>query len=300
MNDALHDGFFNAKYSDMMRFTFMWENSGMHVTSLENFKKYVWPYWVDYYFTDPRFFVFENKPVMTIWNLNKFEEAFGGVKGANEARKFMEEDIKKYGFDGMIILFADSHSQEEATFKKMKALGGDGGYAYHWQQDGIYADKAMKRLENNASFGTHVIPTASVGFNNIGWAVGRKQMASLEEHKKQLEYIRDEYLPRFANEEKWKQQLVLISTWNEYGEGTYVMPAGVHGFGYLDNVRNVLVGEADMTPYNVKPTENQKARLCHMYTGARTTLANTDYIKDDASSQIPQKVVKELELAKWS
>jgi len=300
MNDALHDGFFNAKYSDMMRFTFMWENSGMHVTSLENFKKYVWPYWVDYYFTDPRFFVFENKPVMTIWNLNKFEEAFGGVAGANEARKFMEEDIKKYGFDGMIILFADSHSQEEATFKKMKALGGDGGYAYHWQQDGIYADKAMKRLENNASFGTHVIPTASVGFNNIGWAVGRKDLASLDEHKKQLEYIRDEYLPRFANEEKWKQQLVLISTWNEYGEGTYVMPAGVHGFGYLDNVRNVLVGEADMTPYNVKPTENQKARLGHMYTGARTTLANTDYIKDDASNQIPQKVVKELELAKWS
>ncbi len=300
LNDALHDGFFNAKYSDMMRFTFMWENSNMHVTSLENFKKYVWPYWVDYYFTDPRFFTVENKPVMTIWNLAKFEEAFGGEEGAREARAFMEEDIKKYGFDGMIILFADSHSQEEATFKKMTALGGDGGYAYHWQQDGILSSTAMKRLENNASFGTHVIPTASVGFNNIGWALGRKPMASLEEHKKQLEYIRDEYLPRFENEETWKQQLVLISTWNEYGEGTYVMPAGVHGFGYLDNVRKVLVDDVDTTPYNVKPTENQKSRLGHMYTGARTTLANTDYIKDSSSEKIPQKVVKELDLSSWN
>ncbi len=301
LNYALHDGFFNAKYSDMMKFTFMWENSGKHVSSLEQFKEYVWKYWVDYYFKDPRFFTIDNKPVITIWNYAKFEEAFGGEAGAREARAFMEEDIKKYGFDGMTILFADSHSQEEATFKKIKALGGDGGYAYHWQQDGILCDTAMKRLENNASFGTHVIPTASVGFNNIGWVYSRKDMASLDEHKKQLEYIRDVYLPRFADEEEtWKKQLVLISTWNEYGEGTYVMPAGVHGFGYLDNVRKVLVDDVDTTPYNVKPTETQKARLGHMYTGAKTTLANHDYIRESSENDIPRKVVKALDLANWS
>ena len=78
------------------------------------------------------------------------------------------------------------------------------------------------------------------------------------------------------------------------------MPAGVHGFGYLDNVRHVLVDDADLTPYNVKPTENQKARLGHMYTGAKTTLANNDYIKETTSSDVPANVVKKLDLSYWN
>ena len=32
----------------------------------------------------------------------------------------------------------------------------------------------------------------------------------------------------------------MISTWNEYGEGTYIMPSkGNGGFGYLDALREV-------------------------------------------------------------
>ncbi len=301
MNDALHDGFFNAKYSNMMDFTFMWENSGTNSHSLEQFKEYIWNYWVDYYFTDPRFYTVNNKVVFTVWNYNNFKNAFGGVEGAKAAKAFMDEDIKKYGFDGVILLFADGHNQSAEPFRTMASIGGDGSYAYHWNQDGIYASRAMPRMQKNADFNEiFIVPTASVGFNNIGWDFGRKPMASLEEHKKQLEYIRDTYLPTKENDaEDWHSKMVIISTWNEYGEGTYVMPAGVHGFGYLDNIREVLVGDnADMSPYNVKPTAQQKARLGHMYTGDMTTLMTTD-LTSESSDEIPKEKAFTIKLSAW-
>ena len=300
MNDALHDGFFNAKYSDMMKFTFMWENSGQNCTNLEQFKKYIWNYWVDYYFTDPRFYTVDNKPVFTVWSYNQYKKAFGSVEGAMEARKFMEEDIKKYGFDGIIMLFADGHNQKADEFKVMKSLGADGSYAYHWQQDGVYADAAMKRMQKNEDFkALHIVPTASVGFNNIGWDTTRKPMASLAEHKKQLEYIKNTYLPSQSGEEDWHSRMLIISTWNEYGEGTYVMPAGVHGFGYLDNIREVLVGTPIPEGTDIKPTEQQKARLGHLYTGDMTTLTTLDNDNDEENVAIPEEKAYDLPLSAW-
>jgi hypothetical protein len=87
-NNALHEGFFNAKYSDMMKFTFMWENSGVNCKSLEQFKEYIWKYWMDYYFLDDRFYTIDNKIVFTVWSYNNFRKAFGDtVEGAQEAVK---------------------------------------------------------------------------------------------------------------------------------------------------------------------------------------------------------------------
>lgn len=300
-NFALHDGFFNAKYSDMMKFAIMWENTGNNIKSLDQFKKYIWSYWVDYYFTDPRYYTVNNKPVITVWSYNNFLHDFGNTAKCQEARKFMEEDIKKYGFDGIILLFADANATDLGTFETMKAIGGDGSYAYHYQQDGIYADKAMTRMQKNEDFkALHIVPTASVGFNNIGWDTTRKPMASLDEHKKQLEYIRDVYLPSQSGEEDWHSKMLIISTWNEYGEGTYVMPAGVHGFGYLDNIREVLVGTPIPEGTDIKPTEQQKARLGHLYTGDMTTLTTLDNDSDEEDTNVSYDTAYDFAFSNWT
>lgn len=57
---ALHEGFFNAKYSDLMKFAIMWENNS-DVYGLDQFKEFVWPYWVEYYFTDSRYYTVDNR-----------------------------------------------------------------------------------------------------------------------------------------------------------------------------------------------------------------------------------------------
>ena len=286
MNNALHDGFFNAEYSDMMKFTFMWENSGTNVYSLDQFKNYIWNYWMDYYFLDDRFYTIDNKLVFTTWSWGNFKKAFGDTnEGCQEAVKFMNEDAKAHGFDGVMIFFADGHAQDANSFANHAAIGGSASYAYHWQQDGIYANTTIKRLQRNQDYGKiHIVPTVSVGFNNVGWSGVRKPLATLEDHRKVAEYIKNDYLPKA--EEGWKQKTLIVSTWNEYGEGTYVMPcAGLHGFGYLENIAEVFSGVTDHSN-NIYPTDNQKARLGHLYPKSKTSLVQLDYEKEQG--EIPQ------------
>ena len=277
MNDALHDGFFNAKYSDMMKFTFMWENSGVNCQNLDQFAKYIWSYWMDYYFLDDRFYTIDNKIVFTVWSYNNFRKAFGDtVEGAQEAVKWMNEDAKKHGFDGVMIFFADGHNTGADAFKQMADLGGTASYAYHWNQDGVLSSLTLPRLQKNQDHRKiHIVPTVSVGFNNIGWSGTRKPLATVEEHKKVASYIKDTYLPK---EDGWKSKTLIVSTWNEYGEGTYVMPcAGLNGFGYLENIAEVFSGVTDHSN-NIYPTEQQKARLGHMYYDeTKTSIVHLDY-----------------------
>lgn len=295
MNSALHDGFFNAKYSDMIKFCIMWENRKQDVKNLEQFKEYIWKYWVEYYFTDSRYARLDNKALLTVWSLDKFLSAFGGAKGAKAAIEFMREDIKNYGYDGVIILFTEGANASSDNLKTIESIGADGVYAYHWLNDGYDAAKSMEHLEKNYATNTvHVVPTASVGFNNIGWNITRKPLATLEEHKKQLDYIKNTYMPKIrakSDAENWQKRLVDISTWNEYGEGTYVAPAGVYGFGYLDNIRETFVGTKSPDYANVKPTENQLSRLGHLYTGDKITLANYDYVHETDGKEYNAKDV---------
>ena len=288
LNFALHDGFFNAEYSDMMKFTFMWENSGVNTTNLEDFKTYIWSYWMDYYFLDDRFYTIDNKLVFTAWNYQNFKKAFGGTnEGAQEAVKFMNDDAKAHGFDGIMLFFADGHAQDAGSFENMAKLGATGSYAYHWNQDGNNAERTINRLQRNQDYGKlYIVPTVSVGFNNIGWSGVRKPLASLEDHKKVLEYIKNDYLTKQTG---WKAKTLIVSTWNEYGEGTYVMPCkGLHGFGYLENVAEVISGVTDHST-NIYPTDNQKARLGHLYPKSKTSIKQWDY--EDETGNVPQKAL---------
>lgn len=56
----------------------------------------------------------------------------------------------------------------------------------------------------------------------------------------------------------------MMSNWNEYGEGTYIMPCkGLNGFGYLNAVRDVYTKEK---PHEDDvPTPNQLSRLSYLY-----------------------------------
>ncbi len=283
MNDALHYGFFNAKYSDLMKFTFMWENTSINCKSLDQFKDYIWKYWMEYYFLDDRFYTIDNKIVFTVWSYPNFKSAFGNTnEGCLEAVEWMNNDAKAHGFDGVMIFFADGHAQDATNLGNMAAIGGTATYAYHWQQDGIYANKTIPRLDRNQNYGKiHVVPTASVGFNNIGWSGIRKPLASLEDHRTVLEHIKDVYLPGL---EGWKSNTLIISTWNEFGEGTYVAPVeGLHGFGYLENVAEVISGVTDHSN-NIYPTEQQKARLGHLYPDSKTSMKHLDYERDSKAN----------------
>ena len=281
MDAALRDGFMNARYSDRMKFIIMWENNGYANTDPEAFKKYVWPYWCDYFFTDPRYLKIDNKPLMSLWAL-KFIDNWGGPEKADEIIAFMNEDIKNYGCDG-ILLMATASAGSRERYETMSRYT-DITYAYHYGAGGydpetqLAAIGTMNRWHDEGL--SPFMQTVSVGFNACPWhgAPARVPLITPDDFESVLRSVKQRADEKA--DKQWYDKLFMMSTWNEYGEGTYIMPAGLYGFGYLDRIRAVFVPEAGENE-NLLPDEHRRARLCTLRVGERHVIRRLGYEKSD-------------------
>ncbi len=295
---ALHDGYFNAKYSDLVKFCIMWENARMaDISGFEKWKNRVWNYWVEYYFKDERYLRLDNKAVLTVFVPRNLEITFGGPEGVRKAIAFMNDDIKKYGYDGILILSDNEHYQ---SYEYLNELGIDGSYAYQWGRAG---DRADYQIEQNHDFaarslaaGNHHIPTVSVGFNCVGRGFNRSGFVSAEEHLKVCRDIKD--LLDEYHTGTWRDNTLIVSTWNEYSEGHLVAPTLSIGYTLLDNVRRVFTesGDEDYSLYNVRPTDRQLERITRMYPPKYAPLRqlltesdDTDIFKDEKKCRIVRR-----------
>ncbi len=270
VDDALHDGYFNAKYSDMLDFSIVWENGAKGTKYL--FYNQIWPYWVDWYLTDDRYFCIDNKPVLAIHVYDYFREIMGGKEGVKEAVKFMNDEVKKLGYDGIIISISDSGANK-ALNEELKYVGIETKAAYHFGESAYDVDFQKNKMELAHDAGSvFFTPSAGIGFNDIGWTETRTPLASADDFQNLLEWIRDEYLPSYKDDpfvKPWMLKSVFTNTWNEFGEGHYVFPTvGLNKFGYLDAHRNVfssVAGKDDKAHFDVVPTDNQRDRLGYLY-----------------------------------
>lgn len=270
--EALHDGYMNSKYSDLVDFCIMWENGSNGIDGLENFKEYIWKYWKEYYFSDPRYARLDNKAVLSVWNRDTLLQSFKTPEGVKEATDFMDSELKKMGYDGLVLLFStlSSNTSSYGTnyYNQITSYGGTASYGYHWGVSGSSADyqiNGIKALEKAASGISHSIPTVSVGFNEIGRNNLRHDFITPEEHLRVCESIKDT-LSKYTTG-TWKDNTLFISTWNEFSEGTYIFPTASTGFDYLENIRKTFTDTGDdHSDVDVKPTEAQVKRVSRMYT----------------------------------
>ena len=300
-SEALNDGYFYAKYSDEVKFCIMWENAtfsgcrdGM---AIEQFKSYLWDYWVEYYFTDSRYLVVDNKPVFEIFRADVFLKNFGGLEKCREVIDFMRRDIKKYGFDDITLLFLNSGLNKD-SLKQLCDLGADGAIQYCWDQNSYYPEylrNVNTQAINNVkavSDSLFYIPTVSTGLNILGWENKRSPMATCEQHEKAID-IYNELLKL-----QGRTKMILFSTWNEFGEGHWLAPSGLNGYGYADVWRKKLT-DAPNEHIDVLPTQNQKARICRLYNDRRTPIRA--WLKHDIgtdSDSIPEITVKSVDFSK--
>lgn len=301
MDSALRDGFMNARYSDKMKFIIMWENNTYSNTDPEAFKDYVWKYWCEYFFTDKRYLVIDNKPLLSLWSFN-FVKHWGGEEKAHEIIAFMNEDIKKYGFDGILLMATAMGGAER--YKEMSKYC-DVSYAYHFGSGAYDPNSQMASIDEINGYHDKAgqmpfVQTASVGFNACPWhgAEARVPLITPENFGKVLRYIKKRSDDVPSNEKTWHQKLFMMSTWNEYGEGTYIMPAGVHGFGYLDKLREVFVPESGKCD-NLLPQGEALDRLCRLRVKDRVMIRRLGY-EPSEEEQAANTLVKVFDFSKAS
>lgn len=271
---AWYEGHMNAKYSDKCKFALLWEAAAsVHFEGNECFRKILVPYWIDYFFSDERYMAIDNKAFMSVYNAGGIINMFGGPEKTKIELDYLRGEVKKLGYDDLIIAFCD------APKEIYKLAGFDCSQAYNWGKQGDSVEQTKNLIRGQTETGhVHVIPTVSTGFNNVAWAGTRSPNMTPEGMRETLTWCRDEMLPR-APKGSWKSKLVLLSNWNEYGEGTYICPSGLNQFGYLDAVRDVFCEDVPHT--DVIPSENQKSRICLMHPKDRRKFAKDDRLKPD-------------------
>lgn len=308
MVDAFHDGYFNAKYSDMLDFTIMFENSSYGTpNTYESFLENVWPFWLEWYLKDDRYFTIDNKPFIVIYNYSYWltmcqEKAITSDMSAAEQEEIrqnaiataktvhdkMERDLIEAGYDGIILTF-NNRGNSESVASACLGMGADGVFPYNWGTSGntlsrnkTLADSTYTEAEK---YGIDLLAVAGIGFNHIGWKLERVDLISVEEYEELLYWFRDDYMKRFetkyANDPDnlWKSKFIQLATWNEFGEGHYLYPSNLHGYGYLDAVAKVFGKGSHDEELDIMPTDEQKARIGHLYPDYDHFIRREHYIK---------------------
>ena len=267
MDEAIIEGYFNARYSDKLKFAVMWENSSVSGLTFEDFKNYTVPYWIEYFFKDDRYVKLDNKPLLTVWQLeNKFKDV-----SSKEAFDYLREECRKAGFDGCEILLYSSNT-DPAYETSMKASGIDGLIAYHWGTDGSKVDAQVKNLTSYSEL-SYTVPTISVGFDYLGWGMSKQRNGLLDpkDYPTMTDIVKKALAERQKTGGKYAN-MVNISTWNEYGEGTYVMPTARFGFGYLDAIRTAFTKTDSAKHNDLTLTATQRQRINYLFDQNRQLL----------------------------
>ena len=296
LSAAIHDGHMLAKYSDKVKIALLWEaQSGERPRNFEGFKKYFVPYFIDYFFSDSRYMTIDGYAIMSIYGPERIASELGSTKEVKRCLDYLRSEVKKLGYKGLVIMCCGDNCQ------LYKDCGFDAVHAYNWGRGGYSFEYTKERNMSNVASGyVHSVPTVSVGYNLVGWDGTRSKMLSVEDMKEALTWCKDEMLSGFEKN-SWKSKLVMLSTWNEYGEGTYIMPSEeLNGFGYLDAVRSVFL--QDVPHVDVRPTQDQLDRIGIIYPHDRALLASYDKLPPD-TTEYP--VIRKYEfktkedLAKW-
>ena len=187
------------------------------------------------------------------------------------------------------LFFVKYRRDRILSFLHPESDPGNNGYQLNVNTNSILASAKQGSV--------YTVPTISVGFNSVPWHGERYPMMSKEDFAAAQKWVKDEYFPNYPKE-KWQENFVMLSTWNEYGEGTYIMPTtDEKGFQYLDVLREAYTDEKADASVNTVPTEAQLTRINRLYPQYRRLLRKEGYYTEKVDESALE-VVSSIEYGK--
>jgi hypothetical protein len=109
-------------------------------------------------------------------------------------------------------------------------------------QNAAFARTLRKKLD--AALDIPVFPCVSTGFDNSPRFPGQTKKGIYNQNP-------ESFIPlllqakEYADKHPEQPKIVVINAWNEWIEGSYLLPDMKYGFGYLEAVRDVMSGKYD-------------------------------------------------------
>jgi len=279
LEGALNDGFLKARNNEKMNFYLMWANHfvaknywNCHrygdddselftpVIDEENYRIIV-DRIISRYFTRPNYVKIDGCPVFGIFSIDNFIAGFDGdLEKAGKAMEYFREKAREAGFKGVHLqeINGGGWMLDEATARRMqekiKALGIDsealynmGGFDCDYMTHGRNGIEIREQWDS--IFDIPVYPTVSIGWDDTPRFPAKGAADVTRFHNTPQTFATflqaaKEYADRHPEQPKF----IMINAWNEWVEGSYLLPDRLNGFGYLEAVRDVMDGRYDRRP----------------------------------------------------
>jgi hypothetical protein len=277
LENCLNDGYLKARNNDRVKFYLMWANHNvMNVWDIrisEDAENVIWNGFVDRtefdiiadrliekYFHHPSYYTVDGKPVFMIYDLQNLIRGLGGIDATAKALDWFRERCVRSGLPGLHLQLTmwneqamnlsgvDSVKTVSPT-QAVKALGFDSmshyQYVHFTDIDRNYEDilpdvlDEWKRLDGH--YGIPYFPHVSIGWDNNprfrefrpGVVRNNTPAQVGKAFQKAKEYVD-------AHPEQ--PPLITINSWNEWTETSYLEPDDLYGYGYLQELKKVLLG----------------------------------------------------------
>jgi len=272
LESALNDGFLKAKNNSKMQFYIMWANHDVK-HNYWNYHRYgddtsiLWDAKVDWknykiivdrvinqYFKRPNYLKIKGEPVFSIFSIEKLLESFGGnVEETRKALDYFRNEVKKAGFPGLHIQWNQGGgslmSEEKArqfreNVKAMNfnsvAMYNMGGRVEDYIVYGTNSIRIREQLDNLLD--VPVFPCVSIGWDDTPRfpAKGIKDVVHFNNTPQSFATLLSK-AKKYADAHPEQPKLITINAWNEWVEGSYLLPDMLNGFGYLEAVKDVFI-----------------------------------------------------------
>jgi hypothetical protein len=272
LEGALNGGFLKARNNEKMQFYIMWANHDVkynywNVHRYKDNTDILWNAKVDWenykiivdrvikqYFMRPNYFKINGEPVFSIFSIGKLLESFNNsAEDARKALDYFREEVKKAGFPGLHIQWnqgGGSVMSEEAAARfagNVKTMGFNSVAMYNMggtNEDYIvYGSNSIKiREQMDTILDVPVFPCVSIGWDDTPRfpAKGMKDVVHYHNTPQSFATLLAR-AKKYADNHPEQPKLITINAWNEWVEGSYLLPDMLNGFGYLEAVKEVII-----------------------------------------------------------
>lgn len=213
---------------------------------------------IDKYFKLACYYRIDDKPVFCIYYAAGFVAGLGGVDNAVSALNWLRSRVKEKGLPGLHLQFtvrrgsAGTYEDNASGLGDcsnealVSLLGADSGTSYQFVADAgygegdyvVWANDAMAKWEEDEQAYPMFFPHVSVGWDNTQRMPSEKTAvinatpfafeACLHKAKMHIDSHPD------------RPPLITINSWNEWTEGSYLLPDMRWGYAYLEAVKKVF------------------------------------------------------------
>ena len=232
-------------------------------------------YIINHYFNQPNYWKIDGKPYFSIFETTNFIASFGSLEKAAGAMQLFEDKVKKAGFPGLHFNCIDqglSDNSVQSVFHN-KATAGDVfkalktasltsynfTYVYDLSKAGWPTASYKKAIDANVNYwpvigskypGIEYYPNVTMGWDVTPRLIQTDKFDTYKGYPWTPVFNGDNTpeafqsalikAKEFLDKKNYKNNIIILNAWNEWTEGSYLLPDKTTGTKYLEAIKNVF------------------------------------------------------------